>query len=118
MARKRVKVYQIGPDGKTLWRTTYEVGVKEGVKKYEAKIPYMVSSYSGWIDFVFDKLVETAAKIPEKIEGADPAENYARRGAPFARLFKTLGREYRRTKIAKVLVPAPPAKVREVPPIV
>jgi hypothetical protein len=73
MARKRVKVYQIGPDGKTLWRTTYEVGVKEGVKKYEAKIPYMVSSYSGWIDFVFDKLVETAAKIPEKIEGADPA---------------------------------------------
>jgi len=117
MARKRVKVYQIGFDGKSLWTNTYEVGVREGVKKYEAKIPYMVSNYTGWIDFVFDKLLETASKLPDKVEGADPSENYARRGAPFARLFKELGRTYRKAKIVKAVAPTPPARPRALPPI-
>jgi len=117
MARKRLKVYQFGLDGKTLWTNTYESGVKDGVKEYERKIPYMVSSYTGWVDFVFDRLLETASKIPDSIEGADPAENYARRGAPFARLFKELGRSYRKAKIAKALAPTPPARPKTLPPI-
>jgi len=116
MARKRVKIYQIGYDGKTLWRTSYEVGVREGAKKYEAKIPYMSANYIGWIDFVFDQLVETASKLPDRIEGADPAENYRNRGAPFARLFKELGSKYRKAKIAKVLAPIP-TKPTPLPPI-
>jgi len=117
MARKRLKVYQVGLDGKTLWTRTYEAGVKDGVKTYESMIPYMVSNYSGWIDFVFDKLLETASKMPDKVEGADPADNYVRRGAPFARLFKELSKTYRKAKIAKALAPTPPARPRTLPPI-
>jgi len=128
MARKRVKVYELEKDGATYWLTRYELGVRKGAKTYEEMIPAMKTNYGVWVNFVYPELVKLASTLPAKVEGADPAENYGRRGAPFARKFKELGKKFKAAKLAEVLrslgvapaapVAAPPApKVKEIPPL-
>jgi len=115
---KKVKVYLLPRDGLTYWVERYRRGVEAGAEKYKAMIPYMESSYKGWASYTFTELVKVAQTLPAKVEGADPAENYSRRGAPFARLFKSLSKKYQLEKIARALTvapPAPPAVPREVP---
>ena len=129
MARRRkVKVYELEKDGATYWVTRYEIGVKNGAKTYEAMIPTMKNNYATWVSFALPEIAKIASTLPPKVEGADPAENYARRGAVFARKFRELGRAFKKFKLSKALetlgvvptptvVPPPPARVREVPPL-
>lgn len=96
--------------GKEAWLLAYRTGVEAGAEKYRAKVPIMSTGYSVWIDHVFDQVVATLATLPAKVEGGDPADNYARRGAPFARLFKRLAEDYKRKKaeaIRRVVTPIP-----------
>ena len=125
--RKKVKVYELPKDGAEYWQKRYEVGVRNGVRTYETMIPAMTQNYGAWVNFVLPEIVRVAKTLPEKIEGADPAANYERRGAPFARKFKELGKKFKVHKLTAALqtlgiaaapeVVAPPAKVRELPPL-
>lgn len=126
--RKKVKVYELEKDGATYWLSRYEIGVKNGAKTYEAMIPAMKSNYGAWVNFALPEIAKIAEGLPEKVEGADPAVNYERRGAVFARKFRDLGRAFKKYKLSKALetlgvvptsvgVPLPPARVREVPPL-
>jgi hypothetical protein len=126
--RKKVKVYQLEKDGATYWVSRYEIGVKNGAKTYEAMIPTMRNNYATWVNFALPEIVKIAKDLPPKIEGADPAVNYERRGAVFARKFRELGRAFSKFKLSKALeslgvvptpeiIPPPPARVREVPPL-
>jgi hypothetical protein len=125
--RKKVKVYELPKDGAKYWTDRYEVGVKSGAKKYEAMIPTMTTNYGVWVGFALPEIVRVAETLPEKIEGADPATNYERRGAPFARKFRELGKKFKVHKLKVALetlgikpaveVAVPPARVREVPPL-
>jgi len=129
MARRRkVKVYELEKDGGTYWVTRYEIGVKNGVKTYEAMIPTMRNNYATWVSFVLPEIARIAKDLPPKIEGADPATNYERRGAVFARKFRELGRAFKKLKLSRALetlgvvpttavVPPPPVKIREAPPL-
>jgi hypothetical protein len=125
--RKKVKVYELPRDGATYWLARYEVGVKNGAKTYEAMIPAMKENYGTWVQFALPELAKVAQTLPDKIEGADPATNYERRGAPFARKFRELGKRFKVHKLSVALrtlgvvpapeVVAPPARVRELPPL-
>jgi hypothetical protein len=125
--RKKVKVYELPKDGATYWLSRYEVGVKNGAKTYEAMIPAMKENYGTWVQFALPEIAKVAQTLPDKIEGADPATNYERRGAPFARKFRELGKKFKVHKLTVALktlgvvpapeVVAPPARVREIPPL-
>jgi hypothetical protein len=126
--RKKVKVYELEKDGATYWVSRYELGVKKGAKTYEEMIPTMRNNYGAWVAFALPEIAKVAQTLPEKVEGADPAVNYERRGAVFARLFRKLGKDFKKLKLRKaletlgvaptpVVVPPPPARVREVPPL-
>jgi hypothetical protein len=88
----------------------------------------MKSNYGAWVNFALPEIAKIAKDLPAKIEGADPAVNYERRGAVFARKFRELGKAFNKFKLSKaleslgvvptpVVVPPPPARVREVPPL-
>jgi hypothetical protein len=125
--RKKVKVYELPKDGVKYWTERYEVGVKNGAKTYEAMIPTMKTNYGVWVNFALPEIVKVAQALPDKIEGADPATNYERRGAPFARKFRELGKKFKVHKLTVALetlglkpvaeVSIPPARVREIPPL-
>jgi hypothetical protein len=125
--RKKVKVYELPRDGATYWLTRYEVGVKNGARTYEAMIPAMKENYGAWVQFALPEIAKVAQTLPDKVEGADPATNYERRGAPFARKFRELGKRFKVHKLTVALrtlgavpvpeVAAPPARVRELPPL-
>jgi hypothetical protein len=125
--RKKVKVYELPKDGTTYWIGRYEIGVKNGAKTYEAMIPTMKENYGAWVQFALPEVVKVAQALPDKVEGADPATNYERRGAPFARKFRELGKKFKMHKLTVALktlgvapapeVVAPPARIREVPPL-
>jgi len=101
MARKKVKVYELPQDGLSYWESRYKAGVEAGAEKYKQMIPTMVSNYKNWISFIYKDLVELAQKIAKIPKTADPAVNYAKRGAPFARLFKAKGAQFKVHKIAR-----------------
>ena len=125
--RKKVKVYELEKDGATYWLTKYEVGVRKGAKTYEEMIPAMKDNYGAWVVFALPEIAKVAQTLPDKIEGADPAVNYERRGAIFARKFRELGKKFKHFKLARALgtlgvatptvVVTPPTRVREVPPL-
>jgi hypothetical protein len=125
--RKKVKVYELPKDGVKYWAGRYEIGVKAGAKTYEAMIPTMTANYETWVNYALPEIVKVAQTLPAKIEGADPATNYERRGAPFARKFRELGKKFKMHKLTAALktlgvVPAPeavvpPVRVRELPPL-
>jgi hypothetical protein len=118
MAR-RIKVYTLAEDGKAYWERRYRSGVEKGAKRYEESIPTMTENYKKWIEFVYDDLVKLAERLPSKDPAASPAENYARRGAPFAELFRKKGQAFAKTKVkVKVAAPVTPRAraVVELPP--
>jgi hypothetical protein len=125
MARRKVKVYELPQDGITYWGGRYKAGVEAGAEKYKAMIPVMTSNYTNWINFVYKDLVELAQRIANIPKTDDPAVNYSRRGAPFARLFKSKGAQYKVHKIARAAgvtvptpTPTPPPKITELATVV
>jgi hypothetical protein len=114
MAR-RIKVYALAEDGKAYWERKYRTGVEKGAKRYEESIPTMTNNYKKWIEFVYDDLVKLAQELPPRDPAASPAMNYARRGAPFAELFRKKGQAFAKVKV-KVVAPAKKPVVVELPP--
>jgi hypothetical protein len=84
-----------------------------------------LNSLANWIRFIYNDLVDLAKKIASIPKTDDPAENYVRRGAPFARLFKSKGAQFKVHKIARaagVTVPTPtvtpPPRITELATVV
>jgi len=94
---KRAKIYT-SPDPVTEWQNKYRTGVEKGAETYARKKDEMAANYTQWISYVLPNILDLALKLPSIPKTDDPAENYRRRGAPFAYMFKRLSRGYREVK--------------------
>jgi hypothetical protein len=125
MARRKVKVYELPRDGLSYWENRYKTGVEQGAEKYKAMIPVMTTNYRNWINFVYNDLVKLAQEIAKIPKGEDPGLNYLKRGAPFARLFREKGAQFKLHKITIAAgitpptpTPTPPPRIREIATVV
>jgi len=98
---KRAKIYT-SPDPVAAWQGKYRTGVEKGAETYRSKIDEMTTNYTLWINTALPKILDLVLMLPPKTPGADPEVNYRLRGAPFAKLFRALSKEYKAKKAEEV----------------